>query len=180
MKQIIGFTGKMHAGKTTAMEYIIPLLEKRGFYPRCIKFAQPLYDMQQYIYERAGLPPVVKDRKLLQYLGTEWGRGIAPDLWINLWRTGARLYLLQHTPNIVLCDDVRFDNEAEQIIKMGGAVVAIAANAEDCAARSPATSSGLAHPSEKGVDPELVTYLIDNSQDLPHFKDQLKTMLERL
>ena len=62
-----------------AAEYLI---SKHG--GKVLKFADPLYEMQAEIYKIAGLKhnSNTKDRKLLQLLGTDWGRNTKfPNIW---------------------------------------------------------------------------------------------------
>ncbi len=52
----------------------------------------------------------------MQTLGTEWGRTLAPDLWVNAWcRSIVGL-------KRVVADDVRFDNEVAAVRALGGMV----------------------------------------------------------
>lgn len=53
----------------------------------------------------------VTARHLLQTMGTEWGRScVHPDVWIKAWQSRTdRLLAEGHN---VVCDDVRFPNEA--------------------------------------------------------------------
>jgi len=58
-------------------------------------------------------------RWAMQSIGTEWGRKlIGEDIWIRAWKntlpTGA-----------VVCDDLRFPNEAEAVKSMGGKIIRI-------------------------------------------------------
>lgn len=65
-------------------------------------------------------------RYALQTLGTEWGRNfMGQDFWTNRWRSG-----LPACPRVV-ADDVRFPNEAEVILSLGGLIVRI--EREGCA-----------------------------------------------
>jgi len=59
-------------------------------------------------------------RRLLQTLGTEWGREmISPDIWVAAaWREVA-------VPDRVVIDDMRFKNEFEMVKKMGGLCVQV-------------------------------------------------------
>ena len=112
--KIIAFSGKMGVGKSTAIERIYA---KSNGVVHLVKFAQPLYDMQEFIYRR--ISSVVqrpanftKDRKLLQWLGTDWGRGMKETLWVDLFKAQVEK-ILDHNPTaVIVCDDVRFDNEA--------------------------------------------------------------------
>ena len=84
---IVGLSGKMGSGKSAAVKL---LKEKYPKKVKLLKFAAPLYEIQDFIYKT--IVPVhnkpkdfVKDRKLLQFIGTDWGRTIDPQLWIKMW-----------------------------------------------------------------------------------------------
>lgn len=162
---LIGLTGLAGSGKTT----VASLLATNGKRPAVtLKLAQPLYDMQQYIYQRAGLEqPATKDRKLLQYLGTEWGRGIDQEIWLKVW-TRDYLELRERRPDaLIVVDDVRFDNEAQLIRSFGGRVVQVMA---DAGARARRLNQDVpSHASENGVSPDLIDWRVNNNfswQDL--------------
>jgi len=122
---VIGLKGKIGAGKSTAAEYFI----ERGY--KLIKVADPLKNMlralglseEQIEGERKGEPSILLSgatpRHAMQTLGTEWGRGIHPDFWVNLWRHEA----IKHP--LVVVDDCRFKNEALAIHDLCGVVIEI-------------------------------------------------------
>lgn len=182
---IIGFTGPMGSGKSTAIEF----LKKRLLGSTVnVKFAQPLYDIQEAVYSR--ITPVyyrpdnfVKDRKLLQWIGTDWGReSISESLWVDLWRAKVKEVLNpefdRYGPLHVTCDDVRFDNEAVTLKSLGGFVVKIFADSTD---KRIDTASGIVlHKSEAGVNHELVDYLIDNSGTLAQLEKQVNTLVDTI
>lgn len=145
---VTGFTGKMGSGKTTACDYMLthfpkhvkvnfkdalvaelkknfmPLL--REMYHATIEFAidgEPYYekdeDMCKYLFKVK--PPLV--RKLLQGYGTEVRRADDPNYWVKQWKIEVQKQL--DLGNWVVCDDVRFLNEAEAIHEMGGILVRI-------------------------------------------------------
>jgi uridine kinase len=179
--RIIGITGKMHSGKTTVTNFLMDQLTMSDFYPTVMKFAQPLYDMQKEVYRIAQLDaPKTKDRKLLQFLGTDWGRDKDPDLWINLWRKKVRTYMLANTPQnrrVVLCDDLRFDNEAKQIKDMGGVIINVEASDEVRKARAPESFSGVTHASENGIDPGLIDLTIYNISEMFDLRQNIRYLL---
>lgn len=114
---IVGLSGKMGSGKSAAVKL---LKEKYPKKVKLLKFAAPLYEIQDFIYKT--IVPVhnkpkdfVKDRKLLQFIGTDWGRTIDPQLWIKMWVDRFCTILIHDNYEIVVCDDVRFDNEAAAI-----------------------------------------------------------------
>ena len=61
-------------------------------------------------------------RHILQTLGTEWGRNcISSEIWLDCMMSRVTSHLKDGDCKIVI-DDVRFQNEAELIKKMGGEV----------------------------------------------------------
>lgn len=174
---IIGFTGKMGSGKSTAIKLLEEVQHKDII---LIKFAKPLYDIQEYIYSK--ISPVyqkpadfVKDRKLLQFIGTDWGRGtISESIWLDLWKAEVR-HAREHNPDaIIVCDDVRFDNEAELIRSMDGKVVLITANNNEDRINSANGFKG--HASEAGVSTEYLDFIIENNSTLEDLEDCVRSL----
>lgn len=170
--KLIGFTGQMGSGKSTA---IATLGDVYCYGTINIKFAQPLYDMQEDIYKRISdvyrrPDGFVKDRKLLQWLGTDWGRSIDQNLWVNLWRAGVEETHRWNPDEIITCDDCRFDNEARAIKEMGGFVVRIISD------KTRIEKINTGHASEAGVSDEYVDAIIDNSGDLENLRQSLLSL----
>ncbi len=172
---IIGFSGKMGVGKSTAISAIADAVGSSQV--KLVKFAQPLYDLQEAAY--AIISPVyarpssfVKDRKLLQWLGTEWGRGtISSTIWVDLWRAKATSF---DPSAVVVCDDVRFDNEAEVIKSLGGVIIGITG-------ASRGAEVGIAgHASEAGITPTLIDYVLHNEGNREQFKDEVYDLFQRI
>lgn len=172
---IIGLAGAAGAGKDTVADH---LFKAHG----CLKLAlaDPLYAM---ISAMTGLPVEkmaersVKEqdigwigtspRRLLQTLGTEWGRGtLGDDIWIkNLFRRidsySAAMGRWSNGANFVITD-VRFANEAQAIRARGGHIVEIV---------RPMPLAGVPedarlHSSEAGIPDELVDVQIVNDTDV--------------
>lgn len=178
---IIGLSGSMGVGKSTAVKSI-----KESFFTcpfKLVKFAQPLYDMQEFIYSRVSSvhtrpPSFIKDRKLLQWLGTEWGRGsIGETVWVDIWKEEALTFLQNNFLDpynkepIVICDDVRFDNEAETIRSLGGMIIKI--TSEKASERIDTASGIPGHSSESGINPKLIDSNIKNDSTLANFEQDL-------
>ena len=65
----------------------------------------------------------VTPRRLMQTLGTEWGRElIHPELWVWLWERRAREHLRRSAAHILVVADVRFPNELAVVRRLGGKV----------------------------------------------------------
>ena len=166
MGLLIGFCGAAGAGKSTAA---IHLVRKHGFVRRA--FAGPLKDMLRTLLACRGATPDeivfmidgggkekpthwlngATPRLALQLLGTEFGRALSPNLWTSAWRDSL-------PSGAVVCDDVRFTNEAALIRDLGGVVVRVVRPGLE-----PSASVG-SHASERGVfdaDAEIVNDDID-------------------
>ena len=147
MTKIIAFVGAAGAGKTTAASYVVkigpkltPRVEMRRY-----NFATPIKNMTIALLESCGvvekharqmvLDPDLKGvpvpevggftpRTLMQTLGTEWGRDIMhTDFWITL--ALHRINTAIQKGYGVVYDDLRFENEANMVRALGGAVVGI-------------------------------------------------------
>jgi hypothetical protein len=142
---VIGLHGRARAGKDTVANFI---LAQRGGY--IYSFADPIramllplgIDMRDpywQAHKEQVIPALgVSPRRLMQTLGTEWGRDLVhPDLWLIL----AKQRLLNFGPGMIVAD-VRFENEAEWVRSQGGRVIHIE--------RSNAPTVE-AHSSEQGI-----------------------------
>lgn len=162
----IGFTGKMGSGKTTLAQYL-----SKEYGLTVVSFANPLKQVVQQLYDlsddqlyggsknivdpRYGVSP----RYLLQQIGTNVFRQWDPDFWVKVFE---RKY--SNFENFVL-DDIRFDNEADTIRKMGGIIIKVVSHK---------MSINSAHESERGI--KNYDYKIYNDSD----KDALFNALQEL
>lgn len=134
--ELIGFCGEMGAGKDEAGKALLALCYERAAFGDALKemLAVGLQLSQQQLHgspaDKAArvpwLPKGVSTRRLLQTLGTEWGRDlIDPDLWVKVLarRLWNRRQMGNHTPLVIT--DVRFENEAQMIREAGGTVIHI-------------------------------------------------------
>lgn len=119
----VAFCGAMRTGKDTGSDYLTANL--RGVK---LKFADPLYAMMHAVQDVAGMPHK-KDGKLLQILGTEWGREtIDQNIWVNLFEREVKRLDAEADeagrprPNIFV-SDARFTNEFEKLKSMGFTLV---------------------------------------------------------
>lgn len=96
----------------------------------------------------------VSSRHLMQTLGTEWGRQC---VWVQCWRR--RVQRLMTSGFDVVCDDVRFPNEALTLRALGGELWRV---------RRPGTARGTTHASEGSLDDLVFDREIDNSGRLFH------------
>ena len=106
-KLYIGISGKMGSGKTTLSTGIMEALRNMGC--RRVSLAAPIKQLQDNIYKDLDIPMEgEKDRDLLIALGL-WGRGKHADFWLEQAINAVKLV----QENVIICDDVRFKNEAQ-------------------------------------------------------------------
>ena len=88
------------------------------------------------------MPGAPTARRLLQTIGTEWGRGcVHPDLWTCIAMCDVGL-ALREGADIIVFDDVRFEEEAQAIRDSGGVVVHVF-RTDEARARAEAKSGRL-------------------------------------
>ena len=162
---LFALTGPKGAGKTT----LASLLTMQSPNITRMAFATPLRLMLEtigvtsyYHTDNKDLPiPHIPGqptaRRLLQTLGTEWGRNmIYNNLWAEL--AAAAFSRIREQSYTVIVDDLRFHNEVDVIKEGGGIIVRIM--------RSGLTG-GDDHESEqhwKDIEPDFVV----NNNDEPH------------
>lgn len=148
-------------------------------------------------------------REFLQKLGTEAMRNqIHPNVWVNalfadyIADTGFQYQVKKVGESIVtgeqqlkvvsepkpydfgypnwIITDVRFPNEAQAILDRGGIVIRVnrpkAWHNSDIVRRDLQTE----HPSETALDNWKFNYVIDNSSDIPHLIEEVKTFMNYL
>ena len=167
MTKIIALTGKMGSGKTTALERIMAYGDHTY-----VKFAGPLYKAQEAVYESLGLPyeqGKLKDRRLLQVLGTDWGRERDPNFWVNQWKE-----TVQFTKGNIITDDCRFLNEAEAVKALGGQVWKIVGPSRG------EFISGQTHKSEMEIDLIQPDITIVNDGSLEDLYAQIEFAMNRI
>lgn len=192
---LIGLAGKARSGKDTAAAY---LAKDIGLYRHA--FADPIKRMLEQVFgnnfvdgDRERIDPIsgVSYRKLMQTLGTEWGRAVQPDLWTRVakakwewvkdgmpWETplgkcsNLQLHNEQMNAGMVL-SDVRFDNEAEWIRSEGGIVIHVE--------RPDTDQVGIAgHASEAGLTKIHGDWVLRNDRSLCSLYANLRFLVEML
>ena len=175
---VIGLCGLAGSGKSTAARYLV---EHHGFVRR--PFAALLKGMLRTLLHAQGVPSEVVERmvdgdlkeapsphlggatprRAMQTLGTEWGRALTPNLWVETWAASLAGF------DRVVADDVRFANEAAAITAFGGDVFRI----ERADAGS---ASGVSHSSERQHLGALAS--IENNHGIADLYDKLEAVVQ--
>ena len=176
MKKLIAlYSPAPQSGKTTIATY---LEYQCGF--RRVGFAGPVRQLAVDLIQRCGgldlvtaldyvsrnktrpiaqLPSAPTARHLMQVIGTELGRQcISPNFWVEIWKR--KIEAAFEAGRWVVCDDLRFVNEARAVLALGGECWRVT--------RPGCTSSPevLAHVSEGGLEDWPFDAYINNSGTL--------------
>jgi len=173
--RLIGIHGKARSGKDTVANFLVenhfffryafadPI---RGFVARLTGI--PLQDLidgdiKDQIYEPFGCTP----RYMMQTLGTEWGRNlICHDIWVKAMET--KWEEVKHNNVAMVVPDIRFDNEADIVRKLGGEVWIIHRS------NTPKVES---HASEAGISPTPEDLLIINNGTINDLYDTIDDII---
>lgn len=170
---IIGFTGVAGCGKTTAAQITRDLLNKIGVRTHFISFAEEVKRIAARSFGWDGKKDT-KGRKLLQVIGTECGRDYNPNIWVGIVRKRIFEYMsLLTIPQVILIDDVRFNNEAKMITEKG---IVMKLSGRRSGKLSP---SEVQHRSEQGISDVYIVDTIDNSGNFDLLSNNLFLSLKR-
>lgn len=156
---IVGLCGLAGSGKSTAAKYLSQkyIMSRRPLaYPlKAMLAALPGVDWRTLdgSKEVKEIPLEMFNGKTLRHamqtLGTEWGRHqFGDDFWVNMWTQGIG------EMDRIVCDDVRFPNEARMIRDKGGILIRIDRQVAG-------TTINVGHASEK-IDLILPDHTINN------------------
>ena len=163
----IAFGGKMGTGKDTCVNYLI---KKYGGVK--ISFSDSIYDILYYAQNVCGFKKE-KDRKFLQWIGTEWAREKNPNIWIEL--------TLKNYPKNenVYCSDLRFKNEFKSLKDDGW--ICIKLN-KDIKNNKRFGTGDINHISEHDLDTindDEWDYIIENDGSLLNLYDKLEKIIQK-
>jgi len=162
----IAFHGKMGTGKDTAVDYLI-----NKYKGEKITFAQPLYDILHYAQSVCGFKKQ-KDRKFLQFIGTEWGREIDSEIWVKICVERSK-----KLEGNIYNNDCRFENELKALKDIGFTCVKI--KRQNCHHKRVGNGK-TEHLSEKGLDDNLFDFVIENDGTVEELYKKLEQIYSLL
>ena len=189
---LFGFAGRAGSGKDTAARIAMVYLAEHGRHrSTAIALADPLKSICSDIFNTAysvnGIAfhgntadknapldniPNWTGRKILQHIGTEGFRHIAPDIWVHYALNKAHR-LLHEGNKAIFITDVRFKNEAELIQAAGGLIVRIKRDSVD-----DGMNEGIEnHASENEISLIPCDYVIDNAGTLNDLNQKVRNLL---
>lgn len=182
MGKLIGISGKIGAGKDLTGAMLMQSGSADGYLFRIKKFADTLKacaalilncDVSKFEDHTFKSTPLggnwgrLTPREFLQKFGTEVGRQIHPDVWVNSLFEGLGPY--DHR----IITDVRFPNEADAIKRNGGVNIRVI--------RDIGTTGDIAtHASETALDDYPFDYIIDNSGTIEELTLKIKDLWTKI
>ena len=156
--QVVLLSGKQGSGKSTIQKEIERALRRTSF--NCIhtiNFADILYEMHDSVLKALNKwhkYETKKDGKLLQVLGTEWGRNIlGTNIWVHVLQSRIQKITQFHPPqtnHLFVVGDCRFRNEFNAF--SDALRVRLEAPADLRKIRTTSWREGTEHPSEVDLD----------------------------
>ena len=133
--EIIAMTGQARCGKTHAAEYLCKLAFEAGATPHRVSFAGAL----KRASAEAGFPKETHPKEYREFCQTEGAarRAEDPEYWVNI--TMQEIKEIRDIEDkklddgntfweqVVIIDDVRYQNEIDAILRMGGTMVHVTA-----------------------------------------------------
>lgn len=159
----LAFGYKSRVGKDTCVEYLI---SKYG--GKKVSFASPLYNILHYAQRACGFPEQ-KDRKFLQYVGTEWARNQCNNVWLD---KVSETLKADSTTNMYI-SDLRFLNEFESLRRQNVTLIRIDSKRALIDDHESSTSLD-------SVDADRWDYIVENSSSLQDLYTSLDSIVTDL
>lgn len=177
--KIIGIAGKKRSGKSSFARALF----ENHVNVEIIAFANPVYAAIEAIIgeidDELKEAPIewlanITPRRMLQTLGTEWGRAMHPDLWVLCMRNkleAIRQAEHERSEPVIVIPDVRFENEVAMIREFGGVMVHVV---------RPGADNTDTHASEAGVQVAEEDYTAYNAEDLRFWKQTAERLYQQV
>lgn len=175
---VVGLLGKFNSGKGTAAN----LFADCGF--KAMALADPI---KQLLWEHFFVPRKElwgpsenrseRTRKMLQHLGTDFGRHFDPEVWIKKLHANIRWVHQKEQVKGIVVTDVRFPNEAQYLVDNMDALIIRIDRPDNNRYKDQALQK---HSSETCIDEvplHLIHAVITNSGTLADFKLNVKNTI---
>lgn len=160
----IAFGYKRRVGKDTSCDY---LMSKYGGVK--LSFAEPLYEILYFAQNVCGFKKT-KDRKFLQFIGTEWARTINDNVWVDLLKEKIK----QNNNHNIYISDVRFKNEFKALKDHGFTCIQINGSRDQ-------EDGYCNHSSDKDLDDfNEWDFTIDNFSTIENLYDQIDHIYKKI
>jgi hypothetical protein len=171
--KLVGLHAASGSGKTT-LSYS---LEQDGY--KCVAFAEPIKQIIRLLFDvsfdtlehrkHEESPLGLTWTQLLQKIG-DLGRGEDPNFWVNIAMRKVRK-LKEAGESAILITDVRYPNEAVEILKEGGIIVEIVRP-------NPTERKGFpGHSSTKRLPDHLIHATVENNSSLWDFYKKFNSVV---
>jgi len=165
------------------------VLGEEWMYYVTLNFGTDKYEKYSYLGNQdkyPSIPHATTVREILQLFGTEVGRQIHPDTWVNALFTDYKIIDKRsfHDPDDSNIDyvnwiitDVRFKNELEAIKDRGGIVIRVNSNFIDHVNKITRVDFENDHLSETALDNAIFDYTINNNGTIEELVEKVKEIL---
>lgn len=177
--KLLGLCGEIGAGKDTVADILANRhsFHVLSFKSRMIEFLCHLFGVERDLFESRTLKELPDKRlfgrtprEVMRSFGTDWGRNmIHSDIWVDRVE---RILRADTFPRVVVTD-VRFENEAEMIMKYGGMLALI--ERKDNPFRQIT-----AHISDLPLKSDLIDCYIVNNGSIDELEDLVDTVVREL
>tara|TARA_R110001599_G_scaffold21639_2_gene81035 strand:- start:3093 stop:4553 length:1461 start_codon:yes stop_codon:yes gene_type:complete len=179
---IIGISGKIGSGKTTAAEYIIqqmPIFEHEFFSRKVKEVVACLTNTSvEYQFSTEGKASKsegfdITNGEFQQKIGEGLRNSIQSDIWVKSTLQNCK-------DKFVIISDVRYPNELKAIQKMGGKVIRLIRKLSDEENKTLVGNRNINHPSETALDSSQgkFDYIYSNNSSLDDFHNFLLKIMD--
>lgn len=186
---IVLISGQQGSGKSTLASALEQEAYKHNLNPKRMKYADVLYDIHDAIWDLMKQYGIKKDKllkkgekidgKLLQVIGTEWGRYRDPNLWVSIMRERIKD---ENGEKLIIIDDVRFPNELSPATRAFTVRVRLECDEETRKSRAEKWREDTSHPSETSLNGKesLFDLVFDTSPEGESVESMVKKILKRV
>lgn len=184
--KIVLISGKQGSGKTTLQNALSSTaFSKIGWLSTKVNFADVIYQIHDHaigiLAEHGIKRDIAKDGKLLQLLGTEWGRDtLGIDIWVQCLRNKLTNLERAQKFGLAIIADARFENEFDGF--EDALRIRLECDESIRRKRCSAWRTDTKHPSEVGLDyySKMGAFDLEFNTELESTVSMTETILQKL